>query len=171
MLSRILWFRDLIFSKQIHILRLKLSRTTKTGKRSINVLGRKWPISYIPPRNPIKSTIVANSRTFKFSEPIDSAVLLGPVSSRWADSLSNTQMPHLSSLSDTKGSPPIDKSYLLRLPCTKPIVMVQMSPINSIADLGTHLHVIHATVRHLFSHHTTRSSQTDNLKEDFLTKM
>ena len=39
----------------------------------------------LPPRNPINSTILtelANSLTFKFSEPIDSAVLLGPVSSR-----------------------------------------------------------------------------------------
>ena len=54
----------------------------------------------------------------------------------------------------------IDKSYLLRLPCTKPIVMFKTSPIVSIADLKTHLHVIHATLQHLFSHPTTRISET-----------
>ena len=89
---------------------------------------------------------------------------LWPVSSRWVDSKSNIQMPHLSSRSDIKGSPRIDKSYLLRLPCSKPIVMIKMSPLISIADLETHLHVIHATLQHLFSRHTARSSQTNNLK-------
>ena len=69
-------------------------------------------------------------------------------------------MPHLSSRSDIKGFPLIDKSYLLRLP----MVMVKMSPINSIADFETHLHDIHSTLQHLSSQHTTRISQTDNLK-------
>ena len=38
-------------------------------------------------------------------------------------------MPHLLSLSDIKGSPHIDKSYLLHHPCTKlePIVMVKVT--------------------------------------------
>ena len=52
-------------------------------------------------------------------EPIDCAVLWGQ--SRLGElTQSQTQMPHLSSRSDIKGSPRIDKSYLLRLSCSKP---------------------------------------------------
>ena len=59
------------------------------------------------------------------------------------------KLRYLSSHPHVEGSPRIDKSHLLRLHCSKPIVIVKMSPI---ADLETRLHVIHATLQHLFSH-------------------
>ena len=81
-------------------------------------------------------------------EPIDSAVFWYQSRLR-VDSKSNTQMPHLSSRSDIKGSPRIDKSYLLRLPCSKPIVMVKTSPINLIAT--SRLIYTSSILHHLFT--------------------
>ena len=93
------------------------------------------------------------TRLYKLNSPIpcpsSAQTQLTPSQSRLGE-LTQSQTPrlgHLSSCSDIK-SPRIDKSYLLRLPCTKLMVMVKMLPINSIADLETHIHVIHATLQH-----------------------
>ena len=85
--------------------------------------------------------------SFKFSVPIDSK----PVSSRWVQT---PRLRYLSPRSNVKGSPCIVKPYLPRLLCTKPIIKVETSPINSIADHKTHLQVIHVILRH-DSFHTT----------------
>ena len=77
-------------------------------------------------------------------------------------------MPHLPSRSDIKGFPRIDKPYLLRFPCSKPMLMVKMSPIISIAVLENHLHVIHVTLQHLFSPHDEVISDWKLWKRTFL---
>ena len=95
-------------------------------------------------RNSINSTYLTqlvNSLSFKFQIQIH-LIDSKPVSSRWVDSKSSTRVALLIVSLQRQ------RSYLLRLPCTKPIVMVKTSPINSMADLEPHPHVIHAPLQH-----------------------
>ena len=128
-------------------------------KGSTNVLGRNDLSHRLPPTSKPNQLVSANS---PIPCPSSFQTQLTPSQSRLCELIylkSNIQMPYLSSPSDIKGS----TNYICFVLLAHPSYSRPPSRDSS--------HVIHATLQHLFSHHTTRSSQTDNLKVNFLTKM
>ena len=115
-------------------------------------------------------TKIPSSCPSRSQTPIDSTVLSGPVSSIWVDSKSNTQVPRLSTSKDPLAS----TNHI----CFVFLAQTRRHGQDAIYKLYSRPR--DSSTRHscnpgptiwLFSHQTSGSSHTDNLKEIFSRKM